>query len=174
MSTVDEGSRVAGERLEQGDFAAHQSRRRPRVSRIAGGAAAALLLAMLFAYALSMSAGGMSHTMSNAALPVDGTATDPAAASTGGQMVMADGSTMDMGDHPADTAGSAATEPGNTASEPTGGDHQMVMGGSINWYVIGGILALIAAGIALASGLNEHLERRIATGALVMEGACSE
>ena len=50
----------------------------------------------------------------------------------------------------------------------------MAMGGAINWYVIGGILALIAAGIALAAGLNEHLERRIAVGTLVTEGVCGE
>jgi hypothetical protein len=48
------------------------------------------------------------------------------------------------------------------------------MGGAINWYVVGGILALVAAGIALAAGLKEHLERQIAMGALVTEGVCVE
>jgi hypothetical protein len=133
-----------------------------------------MLLALLFAYAFSMSAGGMDHTMSDAALPQDGAAVDPAASSTGGMMVMADGSTMDMGDHPAESPPAAATAADPVASTPVEGHHEMAMGGAINWYVIGGLLALIAAGIALAAGLNEHLERRIATGTLVAEGVCGE
>jgi hypothetical protein len=88
-------------------------------------------------------------------------------------MVMADGSTMDMGDHPTESPDAAAgADP--AASTPVEGHHEMAMGGAINWYVIGGILALIAAGIALAAGMNEHLERRIATGTLVTEGVCGE
>lgn len=174
MEAEGGGSRTAGESLTQVGSAARQARRRPRVSRVAGGVAAAILLALLFAYALSMSAGGMGHTMSNTALPHDGAATDPAATSTGGQMVMADGSTMDMGQHPTESPDAAATAADPAASAPAEGDHQMAMGGAINWYVIGGLLALVAAGIALAAGLNEHLERRIAMGTLVMEGGCSE
>ena len=145
------------------------------MSRVAGGVAAAILLALLFAYAFSMSAGGMDGmTMSDAALPQDGGAADTAAPAPDGQMVMPDGSTMDMGEHPAESPAAAATEPDHAASAPVEGDHEMAMGGAINWYVIGGLLALIAAGIALAAGLNEHLERRIATGTLRAEGVCGE
>lgn len=141
---------------------------------MAGGVAAAILFALFFAYAFSMSAGGMDHTMSNAALPHDGAVADPAAPSTGGQMVMADGSTMDMGEHPSESPGTAATGADAAASAPVEADHQMAMGGAINWYVIGGILALVAAGIALAAGLKEHLARRIAMGTLAIEGVCVE
>lgn len=145
------------------------------MSRVAGGVAAAILLALLFAYAFSMSAGGMDGMMmSNAALPQDGAAADPAVPVADGQMVMPDGSTMDMGAHPSESPAAAATDADPAASTPAAAEHEMVMGGAINWYVIGGLLALIAAGIALAAGLNEHLERRIATGRLVTEGACGE
>jgi|GEM_PF-3298192 len=133
-----------------------------------------MLLALLLAYALSMSAGGMDHTMSDTALPHDGAAADLAASSTGGQMVMPDGSTMDMGEHQAESPAAAAIGGDPAASAPVEGAHEMAMGGAINWYVIGGVLALIAAGIALAAGLNEHLERRMAMGMLVTEGACGE
>lgn len=133
------------------------------MSRVAGGVAAAILFALFFAYAFSMNAGGMEHTMS----------TDAAAPATGGQMVMADGSVMDMGEHPSESPGAAATEADPAASTPAEA-HQMEMGGAINWYVIGGILALVAAGIALAAGLKEHLARRIAMGTLAIEGVCVE
>lgn len=116
----------------------------------------------------------MDHTMSNTDLPHDGATADPAAPSTGGQMVMADGNTMDMSEHPSESAGAAATEAGAAASMPVEADHEMAMGGSVNWYAIGTILALIAAGIALAAGLNEHLEYRIAMGTLVTQEVCSE
>lgn len=174
MGTVAERPRTAGEGQTQAGNEAGQARRRPRVSRVAGGVAAAILLAMLLTYALSMSAGGMDHTMSNAALPQDGAAADAVAPSTGGQMVMADGSTMDMGEHPSESPAAAAPDADHVASEPGGGEHEMAMGGTVNWYVIGGILALVAAGIALAAGLKEDLERRIATGTLVTEEVCSE
>ena len=130
---------------------------------------------MMFAYTFSMSTGGMEGMMmSNAALPQDGAAADTAAPEADGQMVMPDGSVMDMGQHTTESPPAAATTADPAASEPFEGAHEMAMGGAINWYVIGGILALIAAGIALAAGLNEHLERRIAVGALVTEGGCGE
>lgn len=137
-----------------------RAERRPRVSRVAGGVAAAILFALFFAYAFSMTAGGMDRTMS----------TDAAAPATGGQMVMPDGSAMDVGQHPSESPGTAAAPAASTPAEA----RQMEMGGSINWYVIGGILALVAAGIALAAGLNEHLARRIAMGTLAIEGVCVE
>ena len=175
MGTAGEGSKAARERPNQMGSAARHAQRGPRVSRVAGGIAAALLFALLFAHAFSMNAGGMDHMMStDAALSQDGAATDAAASSAGSQMVMPDGSVMDMGEHPAESPDAAATAADPAASAPVEGDHQMAMGGEINWYVIGGILALIAAGVALAAGLNEHLERQIAMGALVTEGVCVE
>lgn len=174
MEAAGEESRSTGESLRRAGNEAGQARRRPRVSRVAGGVAAAILLAMLLTYALSMSAGGMDHTMSDAALPQDGAAADAVAPSTGGQMVMADGSTMDMGEHPSESPAAAAPDADHVASEPGGGEHEMAMGGTVNWYLIGGILALVAAGIALAAGLKEHLARRIAMGTLVTGEVCSE
>jgi hypothetical protein len=142
---------------------------------VAGGAAATILLALVFAYAFSMNTGGMEHMMSrDAALPQEGAATDAAASSAGSQMVMPDGSVMDMGEHPAESPDAAATAADPAASASAEADGHMAMGGAINWYVIGGVLALVAAGIALAAGLNEHLERRLAAGTLVTEGACGE
>lgn len=141
-----------------------RAERSPRVSRVAGGVAAAILFALFFAYAFSMNAGGMEHTMS----------TDAAAPATGGQMVMADGSVMDMGQHPSETPGTAATEADPAATAAAEADHQMEMSGAINWYVVGVILALVAAGVALAAGLKEHLARRIAMGTLAIEGVCVE
>jgi hypothetical protein len=142
---------------------------------VAGSVAAAILFALLFAYAFSMNTGGIDHTMSgDTALAENGAATDTAAPATGSQMVMPDGSVMDMGQHPSDSPGGAAAEANPAASAPAEADGHMAMGGAINWYVVGGILALVAAGIALAAGLKEHLERQIAMGALVTEGVCVE
>ncbi len=175
MEAAGGGSRTVGESLRQAGSVAGQARRGPRVSRVAGGVAAAILLVLLFAYAFSMNAGGMEYTMSgDAALPQDGMAAGAAASSAGGQMVMPDGDTMDMGEHPSESPGTAATEADHAASAPVEADHQMEMSGAINWYVIGGLLALVAAGVALAAGLKEHLARRMAMGPLVTEGVFSE
>jgi hypothetical protein len=171
-----EGPKTAAEIRTEPRGAVGQMRGRRRVSRVAGSVAAGLLFALLLTYSFSMNAGGMDHMMSgDAAVAGNGAAADTAAPATGGQMVMPDGSVMNMGEHPTESPGAAATEADPAAPAHAEADgHDMEMGGAINWYVIGGILALIAAGIALAAGLNEHLERRIALGALVTEGVCVE
>jgi hypothetical protein len=139
----------------------------------------AILFLMFFAHSLSTNAGGMGEMAgmgmsSDATGTQGGAASTPAAAATGGQMTMSDGSGMDMGQMSSDSAGAPAlsatpaTE-GHDAAATDG--HAMEMGGVINWYVIGGFLALVAAGIALAAGLKEHLAGHIAMGALVTEGS---
>lgn len=175
MGTAAERPSIAGEGLTEAGSAANKTRWSPRVSRVAGGVAVAILFALIFAYALSMNAGGMEYTMSgDAAVPQDGMAAGAAAPSGGDQMVMPDGSAMDMGQHASDSQATAATKADPAAAAPVEADHQMEMGGAINWYIIGGILALVAAGIALAAGLKEHLARRTVMGTLVTGEVCSE
>lgn len=175
MRTADEGSRTTGEGSGQAGSGASRARRRPRVSRVAGGIAAAIVFALIILYVVSMIMGDMQHTVSgDSTLLQDGAATDAAPPTTGGQMVMSDGSVMGTDEHPSESPGTAVTEADHDGSVAAEADEQMEMGGTINWYVIGGILALVAAGIALAAGVKEHLGRRIATGALVTQEACSE
>ncbi len=130
-------------------------------------------MVVFLAYGFSMSPGAMDHTMSDAALAPDEAAGDVGAPHSGGQMVMSDGSTMDMGEHGVQSADIAAPEAEAHASAPVEGEHEMAMGGSVNWYAIGIILALVSTSVAVVAGLKEHLERRIATGALVTE-VCGE
>jgi hypothetical protein len=166
---------TAAEGSRQAVSGASGARRRPRVSRAAGGIAAAIVFALIILYVVSMIAGAMGHTMSgDTGLPQDGAASDAAPPTTGGQMVMSDGSVMGTDEHPSESPGTAVTEADHDGSAPAEADHQTEMGAAVNWYVIGGILALVAAGIALAAGIKEHLARRIATGALVTNGVCNE
>lgn len=175
MRTAGEGSRAASEGPTRAVSAPNRERRRPRVSRVAGGVAAAIVVALIILYLVSMIMGGMQHTVSgDSTLLQDGAATDAAPPTTGEQMVMSDGSVMNTDEHPSDSPGTIATEADHGESVAAEADEQMEMGAAINWYVIGGILALVAAGIALVAGLKEHLARRIATGALVTQEACSE
>jgi len=104
----------------------------------------------------------------------DAVATTVAAPVAGDEMVMPDGSVMDMGQHPTESPGTAVTEASHGGAPAAGADHQMEMGGVVNWYVIGGVLALIAALVAVVAGMKERLARAIATGKVAAQGVSGE
>lgn len=170
MRPAGTDSKTVGDGVRETGNATGQARRRPRASRVAGALAVAIPLVMLGVYIFSMYAGGMGHSMDS-----DTTAHQDAVASTipaplaGGQMVMPDGSVMDMNDHLGESAVTSATEADHVASPAPGAEHRMETGGAVNWYVVGGVLALIAALVAAVAGVKEHLARGIAMGTLGME-----
>lgn len=175
MERVRKEAKAEGDAAMQASSAARRARWRPRASRVAGGLAITILLVMLGAYVFSMYAGGMEHSISSeTTLHQDAVTTSVAAPVTGDQMVMADGEVMDMDEHPSESPGTAVTEADQDAPAAVGASHSEEMGGSVNWYVIGGILALVAAGIAVVAGVMERLARGIATGANATEGVSDE
>jgi hypothetical protein len=176
MGRVSEEAKAAGDGARQASNASRRARRRPRASRVAGGLAVAILLVMLGAYIFSMYSGGMEHSVSgDTTLPEDAVVTTVVAPVAAGQMVMSDGSVMDMDEHSSASTGIAVAEADHDATAPAGTSHSEGMGGgSVNWYVIGGVLALIAAVIAVAAGLKERLARGIATSGVTTEGVSGE
>lgn len=142
----------------------NQADETPRVSVTAGVIAVAMLFAVLLMHLLGPSVVPQQH------------AGESTAARTG-QMTMDDGSTMNMGDMGAPEEPLATTEsaPDHGATEATdedGAHHGM--GGVVNWQAIGLILALVAAGVSLAAGLKDYLERQIALGTLLDAGVLGE
>ena len=131
---------------------------------------------MLGVYVVSMYAGGMVHsTSSDTTVHQDAVTTSvPVPVAGDDQMVMPDGSVMDMSQHPSESAGTAVTEADHGGTPAAGVDHQMETDGAINWYVIGGVLALIAALVAVVAGAKERLARGIAMGTLATEGDSGE
>lgn len=175
MRRISAGSKTAGDGLSHTGSAPGRAPWRPRTSRVAGGLAAAILVVMLGVYIFSMYAGGMEHSMSSdTTVHQDAVATTVAAPVAGDEMVMPDGSVMDMGQHPTESPGTAVIEADHGGAPTVGADHQMEMDGVINWYVIGGILALVAALVAVVAGLKERLARAIATGKVAARGVSGE
>ncbi|MHB1345449.1 MAG: FixH family protein [Thermoleophilia bacterium] len=72
--------------------------------------------------------------------------------------------------HAGDAVAGAATADGHSDSEEAAGGH--TTGGEVNWWVIGGFLAVIGAGIAAAAGLKQRLRRQMTSGALATESGC--
>jgi hypothetical protein len=191
-------SKTGEDGLRQAGSATVLAPRRFRASSAAWGVVAAILLSMLALYVFSMYAGGMDHAPSgDTTASQDPTPPSVAAPVAEGQMVMPDGSVMDMGqhpaesvaqdqmvmpdgsvmntdDHPAESPGSAVTEAGRAGTSTAASDHEMNMGGAVNWYIIGGILAVISALVAVVAGLKERLARGIAAGAPTVEAVSCE
>ena len=144
------------------------------ISVIAGIIAMALVITVLILHAFDSSTASDEHAgMSTSA----SSGQDSAGSSSGsGAHMMPDGSMMSMEDMPGmegmgdmSAAGEGA---GTDTASPAEGEQATghSMGGSVDWQVIGLILALVSTGIALGGGLKEYLRRQIALGRAVDRG----
>jgi hypothetical protein len=136
------------------------------VSIMAGLIAIILLLAVLVLHVVdtdtAMAGPATDHSTAHSAVTTEMPATTPQT------MIMPDGSVMNMGDMPA-----AAPEDSGSAAIAEDSMAGMDMGGSVDWQVILLILALVAACVALGTGVNEYLRRQIAVGAFTrVEADC--